>query len=210
MSRQEIILECSKRVAVGSRAAVKLRAAGNIPAILYGYSKAQSVQVNNEQFRRAFRTISENVVIDLNVEGKHHHAIIKEYSVNPLTGEIIHLDFFEIERGKVLKTHVRIHTTGSSQGVRQGGVLEQPIHELEIECLPKDLPQDITVDITKLDIGDSIRVNEITLPEGVKVLSNAEQVLVHVDSPRVEVTTETEQADDTGEEAKESEEQEEE
>ena len=173
---------------------VALRTAGQIPAVMYGRGTPVMLAVDAKLFRHTFHDISENIIIDLKIGNKHHDAIIKDYQVNPINDHIMHLDFFEIERGKILKTHVPITLVGSAAGARAGGVLEQPIHELEIECLPKDLPHEIEIDVSGLEIGQSLHVAEIALPEEVTVISNAEQVVAHVTAPRLDVTTSEEQA----------------
>ena len=190
---KQVRLECQKRSAIGSRAVAQLREAGLIPAVMYGHRDSLPLEVNAKQFHHTFHEISENVIIDLKIGKQHYDAIIKDYQVNPINDRIVHLDFFEIERGKVLKTHVHLVLFGSAAGVRAGGVLEQPVHELEIECLPKDLPQDIKIDISSLEIGQSLRVAEIPVPEGVTIISNAEQVIMHIDAPRIEVEEKVEE-----------------
>lgn len=185
MSHTTVQLTAQKRSELKSRAARALRKSGFIPAVIYGKGKSQTIKLLEQDFTQQFHSISENTLIDLHVEKKLYHVIIKDYSTEPLSGQILHLDFLEIEKGKALKTHVPLVVTGSAIGVRTGGVFEQPIHALEVECLPKDIPEKIEVDVSDLDIGQFIRIADLNLASGVKVMGSEEQVLVHVAATRL-------------------------
>jgi large subunit ribosomal protein L25 len=140
-------------------------------------------------------------MINLEGEGLKFNVLIKDYQENVLKGEVTHIDFVEIVAGHALKTHIPVHLTGSAIGVREGGLLEQPLHEIEIECLPKDLPHDITIDISEIKIGDSIHLSEIALPKGVKALTNPETVIVSVAGVKAEVVATEEGEQEAAEEA---------
>lgn len=177
-------LLAEKREVGKKNAARRLRASGRIPAIVYGGRAPFPVSIDADEFTRAFRHVSENTLIDLKVQKATHHVIVKDYSTETLTGAVTHLDFFEIKAGKALKTHISVIVIGSSAGVRSGGVFEQPMHEIEIECLPKDMPENLEMDITNMEIGESFHVSELSLPDGVRVLSNPDTVLCHVAAMR--------------------------
>jgi large subunit ribosomal protein L25 len=127
-----------------------------------------------------FHTISENNIITLKIGEKSYDVLVKDYQSNLLKGTIEHLDFYAIQSDKTVRTRIPIHFTGSSKGVREGGILEVQLHELEVECLPKDLQSEILVDITNLDIGHALHVKDIQLPPGIKVLIPADQVVASV------------------------------
>ena len=182
----ERVLNVERRVAVGTRAVRRLRAGGKIPAIVYGHTTPVAISIDRRTFLHNFYPISENTIIRLRIGDASHDVLVKDYDFDARTDEVLHIDFFEIEKGKVFKTHVPLVVSGSSPGVRQGGVLEQPLHHLEVECLPRHLPKEISIDISSLEINHSLHVSEVALPAGVRVLNSSEQVLVHVVTPKVE------------------------
>jgi len=182
-----------KKGAVG-----RLRRSGKIPCIVYGHEEPVSISIDAHEFGRTFKTISESQIVNVNIDGKGRECLIKDYDQDILTGTVRHVDFYEIERGKLLRTNVHVVTEGSPQGVREGGVLETPTRDLEIECMPADIPDHITIDISKLGIGDAIHAGDITPPEGVKILSNLDQVLAMVTQQRVEEEVSDEEAGEEG------------
>ena len=106
--------------------------------------------------------------------------LVKDYEEDILSGKIIHIDFYEIEQGKILRTHIPIHLEGSAIGAREGGILEQLMHDIEVECLPQDIPEIINVDIAELDVGLAMHVSDIEPPENVKFLASEDQVVAIV------------------------------
>ncbi len=191
-------LKAEPRTAQGSGAARRLRRAGKIPAVIYGHHEPEVITIDAREFGDQFKTVSESTIIHIEVDGKGFDVLIKDYQSDILTGRILHLDFFEIERGKKLRTNVHVHHTGNPVGVREGGVLSMPTRDLEIECLPKDIPEEILVDISGLNIGDALHVSDITPPPGVTILSNEDQVLALVEHQRVEVEPEEEEEVEEG------------
>jgi len=153
--------------------------------------------VDEKDFHKAFSEISESTIITLKVDTAERDVLIKDYDEDIRTGRIMHIDFYEIERGKKLRTHVGIELTGSPKGVREGGILEHSLYELEIECLPKDIPEHIVVEIGDLETGHSLHVSDIAIPEGVRVLNSPEQTVVAVAMPRA---IEEEAVEEEGEE----------
>ena len=111
--------------------------------------------------------------------------LVKEVQKDIITDTIKHIDFFEIERGKTLRTTVPIQIEGSAAGVKEGGLLEEHLHSLEIECMPKDIPTFIPLDVSSLNIGDSLHVSDLKAPEGVKILSSLEVAIVRRDSREI-------------------------
>lgn len=195
-------LSASVRAERRTGAARRLRRAGKIPAIIYGHHDPIAVTVDGLEFLREFKVISESQIIQLAVDGETYDVLIKDYQEDILTGNVEHIDFFEIEAGKALRTHIGLHLHGSPAGVRMGGILEQPLHEVEIECLPKDIPDAFNVDVTGLNIGDSIHVADLTAPEGVKILTNEDQVIALVATARMEAVEGEEAGEEVeGEEA---------
>ncbi len=159
----------------------RLRKEGQIPAVVYGHKEPISISVNEREFNKKFHSVSENTIITLIEDGKEiADVLVKDYQEDITREQITHLDFFEVERGKKLKAKIPVAIEGSSAGVKLGGVLEQMIHEMNVECLPKDIPAKIIVNVDALNIGDSIHVSDIEDIEGVKFLESEDQIVVHV------------------------------
>ena len=204
-------LSAASRGELKTAASRRLRRAGKIPAVIYGHRDPLPVAIDAHDFSRKFKIISESQIIQITVDGERYDVLIKSYQEDILTGAIKHIDFFEIEAGKLLRTNISIHLTGSSIGVREGGILEQPLHDVEVECLPQDLPDTFQVDITSLAVGDSIHVARLEAPEGVRILTNEDQVVALVAAARVEIeeeeAAEAEEGEIEGEESRADEEQ---
>ncbi len=167
-------------------AARRLRRSGSIPAIVYGHGEPTAISIDAREFRTKFRHVSESTIITLDAGEKKFEVLIKDYQQDVVNGGILHIDFYEIEAGKAVRTNISVHIEGSPKGVREGGILEHPLYELEIECLPKDLPEDMKIDVSGLEIGDSLHVADLQPPEGVTILSNPDQVVALVSTPRAE------------------------
>ncbi|MFW6313777.1 MAG: 50S ribosomal protein L25 [Spirochaetota bacterium] len=195
-------LSAAARSELKTGAARRLRRAGKIPAVIYGHREPVSVTLDAVEFGREFKIISESQIVQVTVDGEHYDCLIKDYQEDILTGFVEHIDFFEIEAGKTLRTHISVHLNGSPRGVREGGILEQPLYELEVECLPRDIPETFQVDVSGLEIGDSLHVADIPMPEGVRLLTNEDQVVALVATARLEVEEPEEGAEEeVGEEA---------
>lgn len=185
-------LNVSIRNEVGTTAVRRLRDTGMIPGVIYGKAKkAIPVQVSIKDIHGVEGAdIAENVLLDLTVKDEKGKStktvIIKEVQKNCLKGNWLHIDFNEISMEEKLKTKVAIDVTGDSVGVAQGGILDQIMHELEIECLPADIPPHIKIDVTSLTIGQTVYVKDLVIPPRVAVLSNLEMPVVSVSAPKEE------------------------
>ena len=188
MKKQTLTGELRKNLGKGFTK--QLRKNGRIPSVVYGHTEPFSITVNEHEFNSMFRIISENIIIKLDISGKNHDVLVKDFQEDILTGKIVHLDFYEIEKGKLLKTHVPMHTHGTPLGAKEGGIFELLLHEVEVECLPKDLPEEVIVDVSELLVGHSIHIREIEPPKGVKFLNPPEQVICIVTRRREEVVEE--------------------
>ncbi len=164
----------------------RLRRTGKIPSIIYGHNEPVSIAVDEHEFNTKFKTVSESTIITLQSEEKSYDVVVKDYQEDILMGKIIHIDFYEVERGKALKTHLPVHFFGTPVGVREGGLLETVAHMLEIECLPKDLPSEVVIDISNLELGHSVHVSDIPEIEGVKYLAASDQVICTITRKRAE------------------------
>lgn len=166
----------------------KARKEGKVPAQLYGKEISPiSIFIDREEFGSAARRITESMIIDLNLEGKKYPSLMKEVQKANISGDLLHIDFNLIERGHKIHVKVPLHLTGTAKGVREGGILEHAIHDIEVECDPEMLPEKIEVDITDLEANHALHLRDIALPEGVKPLTNPETVIAIIKFARAEV-----------------------
>ncbi|PIP20610.1 MAG: 50S ribosomal protein L25 [Candidatus Omnitrophica bacterium CG23_combo_of_CG06-09_8_20_14_all_40_11] len=187
---EEIVLEVQPRGELGKSKVKDLREKGFIPAVIYAEGKkSQPIKVSHRQLWQLIHQHRlESTVINLKIqddkEQKGRPCLIKEIQHDPVKGDIIHVDFNEISLTKVIKVNVPVVAKGEPVGVRQeGGSLEHTLWEIEVECLPTDIPKDIEVDVSQLKIGDDIHIKDITFPSNIKVLNNPEAIVFSVTAP---------------------------
>jgi large subunit ribosomal protein L25 len=193
----EFVVPAESRTDTGKNANRKLRTRGLIPGVLYTAGKeALAVQVSPGEIGAVLKSAAgENTLFDLEIAGKRRKVILKEFQREPLRGRLMHADFYEVALDKALEVKVHIELEGTPVGVKlQGGIVDFVTRELEIECLPADIPEKIAVDISHLELGKHLRVSDIKLPERVKVLTESDVVVVHVVLPRAEETAAAEVA----------------
>jgi len=182
-------LKAKVRESVGKSQAKKVRALGAIPANVYGSgSKPVSIQVNTKEFQSVIHTgAGGNVLILLKIEGgKDQNVLIKEIQVDPVSEKINHVDFNVISLTKKIHAKVAIHEKGEPAGLKEGGVVDHTHREIEVECLPTQIPERIDVNIEALNINDAIQVKDLVLPEGVKCLLDPDEVILKVLPPQKE------------------------
>lgn len=185
---EPITITAQKREQLGKHVA-KIRKEDNLPGVLYGHEiSSQSIQVNAKEFGKAFKKTGESTIVSLMLEGKARPVLIHEVQNHYLTGEPIHVDFYAVNMNEKLKASVSLHFIGESPAVKTlGGVLIKNLSEVEIECLPADLPPYFEIDISKLiNFDDSIRVSDIVVSEKVKILARPEELITIVTAPRTE------------------------
>jgi large subunit ribosomal protein L25 len=183
---EEIMLKSEKRDKLTKGQLKTKRKEGKIPAIIYGENQPSlTLFVEEKKFQKILHTsLGENVIINLEVEQENPKTVmIKEIQRNPLNDNLIHIDFQQISLTKKIELTVPLQVIGEAVGVKSGGILEQHLWELKIRCLPTKIPQSITVDVNNLELGKSISVRDLTVPKGVDILQNLEQVVVSVVSP---------------------------
>ena len=183
----KVTLQAKNRQSFGSAESRKIRRSGRIPAVIYGRSgKSVSIDLDSLEFVKGTKGISESTIVKVEVDGKSYDAFVKATQRNIIDGNILHIDFYEVESGVALRAKVSLVLNGNPIGVREGGMLETPLHEIEIECLPKDLPERLEIDISGLKANQSLHVRDIALGEGVKLLSNPDQVIALVKFAKAE------------------------
>ena len=180
-----VTLKAEARTGTGSSAAAKLRKKGQVPAIIYGHKQDNvQVSVSAEDLDRAIR-VQHARVLDLEIAGKKETVLIRELQWDYLGKQMIHVDFERKDRAELVRVTVPVELRNAPKQTG-GGVLDQPLHTLHIECPLGNIPEAIRIDITNLTLGAPIHVKELTLPEGVKVLEAAEAVVVQLKLPGVE------------------------
>ncbi|MDR2922706.1 MAG: 50S ribosomal protein L25 [Treponema sp.] len=183
----KVVLSAKNRQESGSAASRRIRRGGRIPAVLYGRTgNAIPLDLDALEFVRGTKNISESTIVKVEVDGKSYDAFVKDTQRNIIDGNLLHVDFYEVESGVVLRAKVSLHITGNPIGVREGGILEKPLHEVEVECLPKDLPERIEVDVSNLNVNQSLHVRDIPLGEGVRLVSAPDQVVALVKFAKAE------------------------
>ncbi len=175
-------LEAVKRNEKGKNFSRRLRANGMIPAVVYSHGKSESIAINAKSFGKIFKNhISESMILKLAIEGSEDcEVFVKDYQRDPLNDNVMHLDFFKITAGEKIYTTVQLDFIGSPIGVKKGGAFEQIERELAVEVLPRDLPEKLIIDVTNLDIHDSIKVSDIEKPESMSFAYDDDHVVAHV------------------------------
>lgn len=186
----DITVEASLRKKTGSAESRRLRSQGMIPAIVYGDKKDPlAVAVNTKQVTLILRSESgHNTIFKLQAPGQDDTIVmIKEWDINPVTGKLSHADLYRISLTQKQHVNVPVHVVGEAPGVKTGGgILETHLRELQVECLPADIPEHITIDVSHLNLGDHIMVKDLKVSEQVRLMNSADQVIVAVSSPTEE------------------------
>jgi large subunit ribosomal protein L25 len=186
-----IELNVERRTETGKGPARRSRANGKIPAVVYGAGKPTvSVHLDRRALTDAFREgAGENAIFLLKLAGsdQSRHAMIRELSRDPVSREPLHIDFVRVQMDAKIRVKVPIEVTGIATGVKNdGGILDFVTREIEIECLPGNIPENLPIDVSALAIGDALRVSAMQAPEGVEIVEDPERVLVHVAHPTKE------------------------
>ena len=191
----EVVLEVAKRDQTGKNKVNKLRQEGRIPAIVYGAQReAVSIVVDRKAISdlvtKSDHGIRSIFLLKLAGTDQQRHAMIKDIQIDPISRRMIHVDFIRVKMDEVVRVNVPIHLNGTPVGLKDGGIVEFQVRDLHIEVLPNAIPDSIEVDVSNLGIHDNIRISDLAIPEGVKVLDDPERVVVGVGVPRAEETPE--------------------
>jgi large subunit ribosomal protein L25 len=186
----KITVEATSRTDRGKNNARRLRSSGQVPAVVYGgKGDAQAVAVNTKQVTTILRSeTGHNTIFTLKLPGSELQAMVKDWQVDPLKGGLLHVDLVRIAMDVRMRVKVPVHTFGEPQGVKlQGGIFETVTREVEIECLPTDIPTEFRMDVSSLMIGDQLRAGDVQHDsEKIKILTDPQRVLVHVVALREE------------------------
>lgn len=187
-AKKEIEIKAENRKETGKKVKT-LRDKGIIPAVVYGAGhKPVSIQVNAKEFNKTFQETGETTLLKLKIGDHSKNVLIHDIARDPVENNIIHIDFYEVKMDQQIKTEVSLVFEGEAPAVKNlGGILVKNLTEIKIEALPKDLPHEIKVDISKLETLEShIRIKDLVLPAGVKTLEETEETIVLVEPPRSE------------------------
>jgi large subunit ribosomal protein L25 len=175
-----------------------LRNDGFIPAVVYGpKQKPISISIKALDFDKTYEEAGESTIVSLEIDGEEHDTLIHEVQKDPIRSEVTHVDFYAIERGKKLQVSVELVYEGESPADKNlGALIVKVMHEVEVECLPRDLPSELKVDISKLvQFNDQILAKDIKLPEGVELITGEDEVITLAKEPKEEVVEEPEEMD---------------
>jgi large subunit ribosomal protein L25 len=189
---KSVALKAYPRSQVQRAEVTKLRRAGRVPATIYGrQAQPQNLEVDYEEISDLLHhSVSENVLVDLSVENDPRAkrlALVQDVQHHPLSAKVLHVDLHEVAENEKVTVQVPLETTGEAAGVKNGGgTLEHVLHKLKVRCLPKDLPEEIIIDVTALEIGKSIHLGQIVPPAGVEIIGEKSRTVVAVAAPRAE------------------------
>ncbi|MEZ5405485.1 MAG: 50S ribosomal protein L25/general stress protein Ctc [Verrucomicrobiia bacterium] len=189
-----VLLKASSRQVAGRNQVKKIRTQGRVPAVFYGKkTQATNLEIDSRALNALIQhATGENLVVDLELEQTGGSkvkklALLQDVQHDPISGNILHVDLHEIAADEKIKAQVVVEATGEAVGVKTyGGILEHILRELQVECLPKDLPDRITVDVSQLNVGQTLHVSDIVVPDGVQILNSKDLVVFSVAAPAVE------------------------
>jgi len=190
-------LIATKRSLDGSSNARRMRGAGNLPGVVYGAGKDPvSIEVNAHDFELILHHhTSESLIIAINLEGEGDMSVlVKDVQHHPVTSDLLHVDFMRVEANKPIHVDIAIELVGESKGVKAGGILDQVMHAISVECLPGDLVESFEVNVSALEIGQSLHVSDLALGGKYKLLVDDEAIVAAVSGPQAEEEEEAEEA----------------
>jgi len=200
MAGERTKLLVMQREKLGSAETRRLRKTGIVPGVLYGSGEPIAISIHERELRRALTGAAGlHSILDVEIDGKGstHASILKEYQVDPVRGGVTHVDLQEVRLDKPINASVSLHLIGGdvAPGVKEGGVLSQPLRELNVEALPLEVPEHIEIDVSGMEMGGTLRIGDVEAPEGVTLLDDPDQVVATVTAPmREEEPTEDELA----------------
>jgi large subunit ribosomal protein L25 len=198
-SSQRPTLTADERSERGSRAVRRLRRDGLVPGVVYGGSDGDSTSFKVDSRALRHVLVDGSALIDLEVAGRTRPVIVKDQQLHPVRGEVMHIDLLEVRLDEKIQTTVAVHIEGTEEapGIKEGGVLEQVTHQLNIEALPTAIPEFVSVDVSGMEIAATMNLSEVAVPEGVTFLDDPEETIIatvvvptEVEEPEIEEETE--------------------
>ena len=188
MASKAVKLVVKEREGAGSRASRRLRREGFVPGVLYGSGDPHPFYVEERELRHALTgEHGLHAILDvvLDGKGKAHHAMLKDYQLDALRSNLVHVDLHEVRLDRPIQAQVALEAVGDSVGVSKGGVVQLVLREANVEALPLEMPDRLEIDVSALDIGDSARLADVTVPDGATLLDDEDTVVAMVLIPRV-------------------------
>lgn len=187
---EQVLIKADTRNAKGKGIARKLRREGRIPAVLYGRSvEPVSITVSSRDWEKISRRMKKNVILDMEISGgqsvENRPVMVKEVQKDGLGTNVLHIDFLQVSMERIVEVEVPIHLKGKSKGEILGGIIDIHLRSIKVECLPAQIPEEIVIDVTELEIGDSVHVEDISLP-GVKLVEHGDVAILSLIPPTVE------------------------
>ncbi|HBH62446.1 MAG TPA: 50S ribosomal protein L25 [Nitrospiraceae bacterium] len=189
---EKILVKADKRPELGKGGARSLRRAGMIPAVVYSEGNSLPIKVQGKQMTKLIYSGGGEhalITIELNEEGaktSEHPVLVKDYQRDPVSEELLHVDFMEVSLEKLVNVTVRIEIVKQPASIKMGGILQHRLREVEVECLPTQIPDKIDVNAESIEIGHSLHVSDLQVPEGVKIITDPSEVILLVSAPAVE------------------------
>lgn len=177
----------------------ELRENGEIPAVVYGSENgSQAISVNYADLKKTLKEIGRNGIISLKCQGKEHQVMLSEYQSNPLKHEMYHADFLIVDMSEEVQVNVRVNLVGQSTGVKDGGVLQQSLHEVTVTTTPGNIPESIDVDVTELEVNETLYISDLIMKQGVTLNHSGDEVVASVLAPRQEREISTGEQQESG------------
>lgn len=193
---EKIIVKADKRPELGKGGARSLRRAGMLPAVVYSGGSSLPIKVQGKQMTKLIYSGSGEhalINIELNEDGtktSNHPVLIKDYQRDPVSEQLLHVDFMEVSLKEAVTVSVLIDIVKKPAGIKMGGIMQHRLREIEVECLPTQIPEKIEVDAESIGIGDSLHVSDLVVPEDVKIVTDPDEVVLLVSAPVVEAPAE--------------------
>jgi len=189
---EKILVKADRRQEIGKGGARSLRRKGILPAVVYGVNESTPIKIESKQMTRLITSGAGEhslITIELKEGGKktsEHPVLIKDYQMDPVSDELLHVDFIEVSLEENVTVTIPLIIVKEPAGIKMGGILEHRMREIEVECLPTQIPDKIEIDAGHIEIGHSLHVSDLAAPEGAKIVSDAAEVILTVSAPRVE------------------------
>lgn len=181
------VLQAQERKEFRGSALTRIRRDGNIPAVVYGAKlDSKSIYVSEADFTKVIRKVGRNGVISLDLGGNKQNVVLSDYQADPIKHEVIHVDFLAVDMSKEITANVRINLVGDAPGVKDGGVMQQSMHELTVTATPDNIPQSVDIDVSNLQVNETLTIADIQTNSGYAINEGVEEVIASILPPRQE------------------------
>jgi len=190
-----ISLAASPRTLTKTTGSKKVRQGGGLPGVIYGNGNPQSIEIEAKQFGKAVKsTEAKNFLVEMDIEGEKSIALVQDVQKNPLTNLFIHVDFKRLTKDSIVTAQVPLLPVGTAEGVKQGGVLQTSMHTITLKGRPTDIPESLEPDVSAMDVGQSLHLEDIDLPKGVVAIGSPKALVIAVATSRMQMMAEAEEA----------------